>query len=162
ATYEALYGRIVSAWNLTHEEVTVEVEVPVNTTATILLPTASIEDVKENGIKLLLSEGISDVTQTDEGVLFVAGSGIYQFVYPNARGLKTVYTPETIVLDLLENEEATKVLEKYEPRVILKSSSISHLRTKPLRQIVEDQMTKLTEEGLNALLEELNALENEL
>ncbi|WP_077619355.1 alpha-L-rhamnosidase [Bacillus sinesaloumensis] len=162
AAYESLYGRIVSSWNLTHEEVKVEVEVPANTTATILLPTARIEGVKENGVDLFKADGITDVTQTDEGVSLVAGSGTYQFVYQNVRGLRTIYTPETIVLDLLDNEEAAKVLGKYEPRVLLKSSSISHLRTQPLRQIVEDQMTRLTEEGLNALLEELNALEDEL
>jgi alpha-L-rhamnosidase len=159
STHESMYGRIISGWNITHEEVTVEVEVPVNTSATIILPFAKLEDVKENGIPLLISEGVQDLFQTETTVSLIVGSGNYRFVYKNVHGLNSNYSKDTIVLDLLGNEETTKVLEKYVPRISNPTGVLASLRTQPLRMIVEDPMARVTEEELKDLIDELNALE---
>ncbi|WP_260445721.1 MULTISPECIES: alpha-L-rhamnosidase C-terminal domain-containing protein [Metabacillus] len=81
ATLQSMYGRIVSAWNITHNEVTVEVEVPVNTTAYITLPNAKINGVKENGIELYQAEGILEITENEDGVQVEVGSGSNRFGY---------------------------------------------------------------------------------
>jgi alpha-L-rhamnosidase len=60
----------------------VNVEVPANTTSTIRLPKAKLDDVKENGKSLDNSEGITDILQDGEAVVILVGSGRYSFEYP--------------------------------------------------------------------------------
>jgi alpha-L-rhamnosidase len=159
ATHYSMYGRIVSGWNITHEEISVEVEVPVNTSATIILPFAKQEDVKESGVSLVKSEGVLDVNQTEKAVSLVVGSGKYRFVYKNVRGLNSNYSPDTIVLDLLGNEKTTRVLEKYVPRISNPTGVLASLRTQPLRMMVGDPIARMTEKELEDLIDELNSLE---
>ncbi|ULT59852.1 glycoside hydrolase family 78 protein [Neobacillus drentensis] len=162
ATYDSMYGRIVSAWNITHEEVTIEVEIPVNTTAQIILPFANKEDVKENGIIITKVEGIFDICQTDKGVSLVVGSGQYRFVYKNERGFRTIYSANTRLIDLLLNEEMTKTLEMYVPGISNPHGQLARLKAEPIEKLLYHPMSKLTEDRLNALINELNALEEKL
>lgn len=66
AAYESMYGRILLSWHLTNETVEIEVEIPANTTAEILLPKAQVADVME-GNKPLVSGDINSYMETTEG-----------------------------------------------------------------------------------------------
>src|SRR5581483_4621196 len=44
ASHDSMYGKITSAWSITHEEVAVEATIPANTTAEIVLPNADLKD----------------------------------------------------------------------------------------------------------------------
>jgi alpha-L-rhamnosidase len=161
-THESMYGRIVSAWKITHEEVTVEVEIPVNTTAQVILPFAEKGNVKENGIGLTKAVGIFDINQTENGVSLVVGSGNYRFIYKNERGFRTIYSENTRLLDLLSQEETTKILETHVPGISNPHGQLARLKAEPIQKLLYHPMSKLTEDQLNTLIGELNALEKEL
>lgn len=162
ATHESMYGSIVSAWNLTHKQVTIEAEVPVNTTAEILLPFAKLEDVKENNKAITKAEGIFDIIQTEQGVLLLVGSGNYRFAYKNERGLRTIYSASTRLIDLLLIEETTMILENYVPGISNPHGQLARLKAEPIQKLLYHPMSKLTEDRLEWLINELNALEREL
>ncbi|MBL7967743.1 MAG: glycoside hydrolase family 78 protein [Prolixibacteraceae bacterium] len=80
AEFESLYGKIKSGWKLDGKQMTYEVTVPANTTATVTLPSASAGDVKLNGQEL--PENLkSGLKTTDKNVSLIVGSGSYSFSY---------------------------------------------------------------------------------
>lgn len=162
AAHDSMYGKITSAWNITHEEVTVEVEIPANTTAEILLPNADLQDVKEGSAALTALEGVASLQETEAGVSFVIGSGSYRFVYPNKRGLNPVFSRDTKVIDLLAVEKTATVLEAHFPGISNPHGVLASLRTQSLQKLIEHPMSHSTEDKLDAVLKELNALEWEL
>ncbi|KQX56564.1 family 78 glycoside hydrolase catalytic domain [Paenibacillus sp. Root444D2] len=72
ATYESLYGTIKSSWEKMNRGVTYRFEVPVNTTATIML-SGNQDDLK------VVSGEFPDARYEDGRIVFNAGSGEYQF-----------------------------------------------------------------------------------
>jgi alpha-L-rhamnosidase len=82
ARHESLFGSVESGWRLAEQKMIVNVEVPANTTATIRLPKAELDNVKESGKSLDNSEGITDILQDGEAVVMLVGSGRYSFQYP--------------------------------------------------------------------------------
>jgi alpha-L-rhamnosidase len=81
ASINTMYGKVASAWSLQENKMTLRVEVPPNTTASVKLPRAKLETVTESG-KTLQAAGISNAAQADSHVAVNVGSGVYQFVYP--------------------------------------------------------------------------------
>ncbi|MFX3636955.1 MAG: family 78 glycoside hydrolase catalytic domain [Candidatus Pristimantibacillus sp.] len=71
AEYESLYGTIKSSWEKNDGEIAYRFEVPVNTTATIML-LGNKDDLKK-------FEDFSDVRYEDGRIVFTAGSGEYQY-----------------------------------------------------------------------------------
>ncbi|WP_346908791.1 alpha-L-rhamnosidase [Faecalicatena orotica] len=71
ASYESVYGKIVSDWNVDGNRVTLHVEVPCNTTASIC---------PYNATEILDSCGLA-FEETREGYRAEAGSGIYEITY---------------------------------------------------------------------------------
>jgi alpha-L-rhamnosidase len=58
---------------------TVKIEVPANTTATVRLPKATWEEVSESGKPLAGHTDISKVRQAEDAVVLEVGSGKYTF-----------------------------------------------------------------------------------
>ena len=82
AVLESPYGLIKSSWK---EEVSlrkVEVQIPVNTTAQIVLPGARLTELVEESGPAATAEGILSADESSDGVILVAGSGKYIFSYP--------------------------------------------------------------------------------
>lgn len=73
AVYESLYGTIESSWEMTNGGINFFFTIPTNTTATVMLPGKS-DDVA------IVSEECKDVRYEDGRIVFVAGSGTYQFI----------------------------------------------------------------------------------
>ncbi|HEV2399480.1 MAG TPA: glycoside hydrolase family 78 protein [Candidatus Sulfotelmatobacter sp.] len=78
ASLHTMYGQVASSWEIKDAKMTMDVEVPANTTATVRLPGARVEDVMESGKAL---QAGSNVQQEDGAVLTEIGSGKYEFVY---------------------------------------------------------------------------------
>jgi alpha-L-rhamnosidase len=156
ASYESMYGKIRSSWHLTQEEVEIEVEIPANTTAEILLPNARLSEVRE-GNQPLISGDIPSYSESKEGVRLTVGSGSYHFKYQNERGLKLVFTEETKLIDFLDYPEAVAILEKVSPG-ITKPPRIFSTKARSLKELVELQETNLTSDKVIAIIEELNLL----
>lgn len=87
ASHKSMYGEIKSEWELTDNEMKIEIEIPPNTTAVVILPDALIDTVQENGVLLkdkdnaYKIEGIYNCEDIDEGVELEVGSGEYFFEF---------------------------------------------------------------------------------
>ncbi|MNJ47866.1 Bacterial alpha-L-rhamnosidase [compost metagenome] len=84
---ESMYGMIRSAWHkLDDGKLRLDVTVPVNTTAEILLPVASDESqVTESGKPLNQAEGIEKVETVEQGIRVTIGSGSYTFEFAQVK-----------------------------------------------------------------------------
>jgi len=81
-TFESLYGRIVSRWKMENGKFALEVTVPPNTEATIVLPHASGTSVSANGADLFSQKSFfGSPVKGDRDVSWRVGSGGYRFEY---------------------------------------------------------------------------------
>ena len=76
ATFETMYGQVLSAWEVKDGVMQVRVKIPVNTTAGLTLPKAHPEDVKQDG------KPVTGASTDVDGVTVQLGSGEYTFNYP--------------------------------------------------------------------------------
>lgn len=80
ASYESVYGTIRSEWRRKENRLTVNVTIPANTSALVILPGAAADQVRESGAALSDVSHLA-VSESDEGLAVQAGSGQYQFEY---------------------------------------------------------------------------------
>ena len=79
ASYDAITGRFVSSWKIDAGQITLEVQVPANTTATVRVPTANPAAVREGGREAAKSPGVEFVRHEPNAAVFRVGSGSYRF-----------------------------------------------------------------------------------
>jgi alpha-L-rhamnosidase len=79
ASFESPYGKIASGWERKEGKVIVKVSIPVNTTATIILPAVSTDKVTADGKALSQNLYLKDVKTADKRITMQAGSGEYDF-----------------------------------------------------------------------------------
>ena len=82
ASIESMYGRVASGWEIADGKLTVSIEVPANTTATVRLPNARLEEASEGGKPLTGRADILQPRQAGDAVVLEVGSGKYVFVSP--------------------------------------------------------------------------------
>lgn len=160
AVHESMYGKILSSWQLTNDQVEMEVEVPPNTTADILLPKAKLADVFEGG-QPLVSSDIHSFIETADGVRVTVGSGAYQFIYPNEQGLRPRFTEDTKIIDFLDFKEAVAVLEKVAPGMT-RPPALFSTKARSIRELVEMGEVNLTNEEVKDIINEINQFDWEL
>ncbi|HKZ68117.1 MAG TPA: alpha-L-rhamnosidase C-terminal domain-containing protein, partial [Chitinophagaceae bacterium] len=85
ATLDTYYGKLHSGWKLENEKLVLEVEVPVNTTATVYIPATDPSLVTEGGKGLATLKDIQFVGSGKEYVQVNIGSGSYRFVAENKK-----------------------------------------------------------------------------
>jgi len=81
ATFETMYGQVLSSWEVNSGTMQIHVKIPSNTTADVTLPAARPESVQADGKPIT---GVFNVTtvKDDEGATIKLGSGDYTFSYP--------------------------------------------------------------------------------
>jgi len=79
AGLESMYGHIESNWQIKDKTLTLKIEIPPNTTATVKLPLVVLTDVTEGGKPLSKANGIVDMLQQEDAVVIQIGSGQYVF-----------------------------------------------------------------------------------
>jgi alpha-L-rhamnosidase len=79
ASFASSYGMVTSGWTRAGATVTMEVIIPSNTTAQIILPTAKISAAQEHGKGLKSAPGLSQIKVVNGRVTCLAGSGTYRF-----------------------------------------------------------------------------------
>lgn len=79
ASYESLYGQIVSHWELKNERLELEVEIPPNTTASVYLPVEDASQILEGEKPLDKTDGIIEIKELQGKTLLEVGSGKYNF-----------------------------------------------------------------------------------
>jgi alpha-L-rhamnosidase len=77
-SHRSPYGEIISAWTVRENEFTHRVAVPANSTATLRIPTADPDSVREDGTPLSHVEGVKYLGFDDEGARYEIPSGHYE------------------------------------------------------------------------------------
>lgn len=80
AEYNSICGKIVSFWKRKKNNLYLDIQIPVNTTATIYIPAADVANVTESGKNAISSESIEFIEMQENKAVFKIGSGKYSFV----------------------------------------------------------------------------------
>ncbi|HQM32338.1 MAG TPA: family 78 glycoside hydrolase catalytic domain [Candidatus Hydrogenedentes bacterium] len=82
--FDSPRGRIAVSWKRRKpDDIALEVTIPGNTTAEIVLPTGSIDAIRESGVPLAEAPGIRTL-EPGAKTAITTGSGRYQFTWPHA------------------------------------------------------------------------------
>ncbi len=154
AVYRSMYGEVEAAWNISGADVEVFVRIPPNATATVFLPGARMDRVREHRSPLSVSDGVHSFTETNFGVRVEVGSGDYRFTYPKTARHRT-YSQETLVLELLGSVTTKTILEKYLPQVVNRGPESNFLKRSALKELVNHPMVQFSEDNLQSMLTEL-------
>ena len=87
ASRETVRGLVSSSWRMNEDKLELAIKVPVNSTATVYIPTISPEIVTENGILANDSEGVTFLRQDGKYAVYSVLSGQYNFI---SRELKSL------------------------------------------------------------------------
>jgi alpha-L-rhamnosidase len=79
AGYDSIRGPIVSNWKRVGDKVTLEITIPVNTTAVVFIPASSPAVVTESGRPASRSEGVTFLRTESGTVVYQVSSGVYRF-----------------------------------------------------------------------------------
>ena len=83
ASFESSYGKISSGWERKNGKILVNVEIPANTRATIVLPTSDETAVSESGMALRQNQNFSEIRKSENNVMLETGSGKFVFEFPD-------------------------------------------------------------------------------
>lgn len=73
------YGLLASEWTVSAGRLTLNVDIPVNTTAEVVVPAARADAVSEGGAPVSLAPGIKESSWRDGRLVLLVGSGHYEF-----------------------------------------------------------------------------------
>jgi alpha-L-rhamnosidase len=85
ASLQSPYGAIVSGWRIDEGDVTVDVTIPANATAEIVLRQSSLAGLMEGDGPASKAEGVLSAREEGSVVVLSAGSGTYRFRYKLAQ-----------------------------------------------------------------------------
>ncbi len=81
ASIHSVFGLLESSWKITEKQFHLQITIPSNTSATVTLPNASLNDIQESGQSLNCVDGIHHSYQEGEAVVLELGSGNYHLAY---------------------------------------------------------------------------------
>lgn len=84
ASYDSIAGRIVSDWKIADGQFHLRVEIPANTEATVHVPVAAAEQVREGGVSAAKAKGVTFLRQENGAAVYHVSSGKYDFTSPAA------------------------------------------------------------------------------
>jgi len=79
ASYDSLYGKVASAWRMNGDTLELDVTVPTNTTATIYVPAASADAVREGQGAAAQADGVKFLRMEGGAAVYAVGGGSYRF-----------------------------------------------------------------------------------
>ena len=89
--YNCIRGEIASRWKLADGVLTLDIDIPANTTAEVRLPAVNAAAVTESGKPTSKAEGVKFLRTQNNTAVFSVGSGEYHFV---SRGVSPIETAE--------------------------------------------------------------------
>jgi len=78
--FHSMYGNIESSWKIDNATFDLSITIPPNSTATVVLPDAQLNEVMESGESLNKAKGILSYSQEENTVKLEAASGKYLFI----------------------------------------------------------------------------------
>jgi len=88
--YNSINGLIATDWRLHEGNLSLNITIPANTTATVYMPVSSIDDITESGTAVVGAPGVEFVRMQDNAAVCRIGSGSYRFV---CRGVRAIRMP---------------------------------------------------------------------
>jgi alpha-L-rhamnosidase len=83
ASSDSVQGRIAVSWTKGNGAVTLDVSIPPNTTATLVLPVSKPEGITESGTPVAQAPGVTLAGAQDGATALELGSGMFVFAWPN-------------------------------------------------------------------------------
>jgi alpha-L-rhamnosidase len=77
--YDSIHGPILSEWKREGGQLTLNLTIPANTTATVFVPAKDAASVTESGKAAGQAEGVQFVRMDDSAAVYAVGSGTYRF-----------------------------------------------------------------------------------
>jgi alpha-L-rhamnosidase len=77
--YDSIHGRIVSNWKREGDKLTMDVTIPVNTSATVYVPAKDAASVTESGKPAAEAAGVKFLRMENDAAVYAVGSGTYRF-----------------------------------------------------------------------------------
>lgn len=110
ASLRSASGRIKSEWSIEEGRLKFAFEIPFDTRAVLVLPDADLETIQEsvNG-----REGVVQIRQAGKNVEMEVEAGSYAFEYEPSAPYRKVYSIDSPLEELMENESTLKVLEEH-------------------------------------------------
>ncbi len=109
ASLRSAAGRIKSAWAIEGRNLKIEVLVPFDTEAVIVLPDAQAEVISRQAKG---NDGVLSIVQAGRHVEVTAAAGSYAFCYEPAVPCRRIYSIDSPMEELMACEGARKVLDK--------------------------------------------------
>ncbi len=81
ASYDSIRGKITVNWQSEGDTFTMEVTIPVNTTATVFVPARDTNAVTESGEPAANAKGVKFLRMENGAAVYEVGSGAYRFEY---------------------------------------------------------------------------------
>ncbi|MBT2720528.1 family 78 glycoside hydrolase catalytic domain [Bacillus sp. ISL-46] len=78
-SFESLYGKIESGWEVKNGTLTYKATVPANTTATVYIPTNNVNTIKESGQPMAKANGVKFIEFKNGKAVYELKSGSYEF-----------------------------------------------------------------------------------
>jgi len=78
-SYDSIYGSIVSNWTRQGGNLTMEVTIPANTTASVYVPARDTAGVTESGKAIEQAEGVKFLRMENGAAIYAVGCGNYRF-----------------------------------------------------------------------------------
>jgi alpha-L-rhamnosidase len=79
ASYDSIHGPITSHWKKTDPGLELDVAIPANTTATVVIPASQAANVTESGKSIAAAPGVKMVRRDADDLVVEIGSGSYHF-----------------------------------------------------------------------------------
>jgi alpha-L-rhamnosidase len=80
AEYKSPYGKIVSNWELKDDRFIIDITIPANSMAKVIIPTKDAESIKESGVVLTEFSYAEILSEKDGTVEFLLEAGNYRFI----------------------------------------------------------------------------------
>jgi len=80
ASHKSMYGTVRSNWKRENGHFVLDVSIPANTTATIIVPANNAAKVTESGEPVERAKGVKFVRGENGAVVYEVGSGAYSFL----------------------------------------------------------------------------------
>ncbi len=81
ACYRSMHGEIVSDWKRNGDQLTWNVRIPANTSATVFIPSAATAVVTDDGVPIEKAPGITVTGRDNSGLICNVAAGVYQFSF---------------------------------------------------------------------------------
>ncbi len=109
ASLKSASGQIQSHWKIADKTLIFTFLIPFDTQAVLVLPDASLETLRQEEKE---QSGILKMDQKGKNVEVTVGAGAYGFCYEPTRPYQKIYSVDSSMEELLENEKTRKILEE--------------------------------------------------